>query len=81
LGVFYSGSERVVNAGLFFNFVHFAHGFNEQKALNDHQCTFPSKYFVNFPLTISCALDSSLSSHIYLTINTQTQRGENNESK
>ena len=53
-------------------FALFVHELYEQKAYNDHQCTLPSKYLVNFPLTISCELDSSLSSLIYLTINTYT---------
>ena len=62
-------------------FALFVHELYEQKAHNDHQCTLPSKYFVNFPLTISCEVDSSLSSLIYLTINNTHKRGENNESK
>lgn len=53
-------------------FALFVHELYEQKAYNDHQCTLPSKYLVNFTLTISCELDSSLSSLIYLTINTYT---------
>ena len=53
-------------------FALFVHELYEQKAYNDHQCTLPSKYLVNFTLTISCELDSSLSSLIYLTINIHT---------